>query len=189
VDSGYVDAAAALVGYRNGDDDPDNDAKLVTLEIGGNDLLNLFDDLVLSGTCPGLKEFLAEPECVDTLRQTLERFQPTLSLALDRLQEVDSEVPIVVMTLYNPLSGGIGLAAVDAIEQLAEMSLEGLPDTPFPEGLNDIIRRETEERNLILVDLYPLFESKANEYIAHDFIHPNDGGHEVVAEAVLEAVR
>ena len=177
------------MGYRNGDDDPDNDAKLVTLEVGGNNLLNLFYDLVLSGTCPGLEEFLAEPECVDTLRQTLERFQPNLSLALDRLQEADSDVRIVVMTLYNPLSGGIGVVAADAVEQLAEISLEGLPDTPFPEGLNDIIRSETEKRGFTLVDLYPLFDGKASEYIDNDFVHPNDAGHEVAAEAVLEAVR
>jgi lysophospholipase L1-like esterase len=112
-----------------------------------------------------------------------------LSLALGHLEEANSEVRIVVVTLYNPISGGIGFASAEAIEQLVEMSLEGLPGTPFPEGLNDIIRRETEKRGFILVDLHPLFEGKADEYIFVDFVHANDAGYEVMAEAILEAVR
>jgi lysophospholipase L1-like esterase len=186
---GFLDATIALIQYRNGDDDPDNDAKLVTLGFGGNDLLAMFDALVLSGTCPSVEESLAKPECVDSLRETLDRFGPNLAIALDRLVEAGPDVHIVVMTLYNPISGFSGLLGVEDMAQVVEMALEGLPDTPFPEGLNDIIRGEVEERGLILVDWHPLFEGKANEYIAGDFIHPNDTGYEVMAAAILETVR
>ncbi len=186
---GFLDATIALIQYRNGDDNPDNDAKLVTLGIGGNDLLAMVETVVLSGTCASVEETLAKPECVDSLRETLDRFGANLAIALDRLVEAGPGVDIVVMTLYNPISGFIGLSGLPAMAEVVEMALEGLPGTPFPEGLNDIIRGEVEERGLILVDWHPLFEGKANEYIARDFIHPNDNGYEVMAEAILETVR
>ena len=186
---GFLDATVALIQYRNGDDDSDNDAKLVTLGIGGNDLLAMVNELVLSGICPSVEESLAKPECVDSLRETLDRFGPNLAIALDRLIEAGPGVHIVVMTVYNPISGFSGFPGVRDMAQVVEMALEGLPNTPFPEGLNDIIRGEVEERGLILVDWHPLFEGKANEYIARDFIHPNDIGYEVMAAAILDTVR
>src|SRR3990172_8923226 len=51
IDHGHLDEAVAEVERRGDDDDPDNDVKLVTLEIGGNDLLNIFSSLVLPGVC------------------------------------------------------------------------------------------------------------------------------------------
>ncbi len=147
LDHGHLEQAVAEVGQRNGDDDPNNDVRLVTLEIGGNDLLRLYPSLVLTGTCALLRRALDRPQCVDALRDALDEFGQNLATALDRLQEAD------------------------------------------PEGLNDIVRGEAAERGLRLVDWHPLFEGKANEYIASDFIHPNDVGHEVMAEAILEAVR
>ena len=186
---GFLDATIALIQYRNGDDDPDNDAKLVTLGIGGNDLLAMFNELVLSGTCPSVEEALAKPECVESLRETLDRFGTNLAIALDRLTEAGPDVRIVVMTLYNPMSESSWFPEAQDMAQVVEMALEGLPDTPFPEGLNDITRSEVEERGFILVDWHPLFESRGNEYIARDFIHPNDDGYEVMAAAILETVR
>jgi lysophospholipase L1-like esterase len=184
LDHGHLEQAVAEVGQRNSDDDPNNDVKLVTLEIGGNDLLRLYPSLVLTGTCPLLRRALDRPQCVDALRDALDDFGRNLTTALDRLQEADPDLTIVVMTLYNPLSGRL-----ETIVELAEVVLEGQPDGPLPEGLNDIVRGEAAERGLKLVDWHPLFEGKANEYIAGDFIHPNDVGYEVMAEAILEAVR
>lgn len=186
---GFLDATIALIQYRNGDDDPDNDAKLVTLGIGGNDILAMFDTLILSGVCPSVEETLAKPECVDSLRETLDRYGSNLAIALDRLTEAGPGVHIVVMTLYNPISGSAWLSGAQDMAQVVEMALEGLPDTPFPEGLNDITRGEVEERGFILVDWHSLFEGKANEYISRDFIHPNDAGYEAMAAAILETVR
>ena len=180
----HLDEAVVQVEQRNGDGDPGNNVKLVTLEIGGNDLLDLLNSLVLSGTCTDIRESLDKPECVDALQRKLDRLGPNLAEALDRLLETDSNLRIAVMTLYSPFSGGMSNLAA-----LADTALEGQPDTPFPEGLNDIIRGEAEERGLILVDWHPLFEGKANEYIASDLIHPNDAGYRVMADAVLEAVR
>ena len=51
---GHLDWALSEITRRNGDGDPGNDVVLVTLEIGGNDLLDLFFDYVVPGICPTL---------------------------------------------------------------------------------------------------------------------------------------
>ncbi len=180
---GHVDAAVAEIEKRKTDGDPNNDVTLVTLEIGGNDLLNLYFRLVLPGTCPNLTEALKKPQCVDALRGAMASFRPNLKEALDHLQAADPDLRIVLMTLYNPFSGGI-----QAFDPVGQLALEGTPDTAFPEGLNDGIRAQAIESGVTLVDIYPLFVGKAKEYIFTDLIHPNDKGYRVMADAVLAAI-
>lgn len=182
LDHGHLHQAIAEIEERNGDDDRGNDVRLVTLEIGGNDLLRLYYSLVLTGACPDLEAALAKAECGDALRQALDGFEPNLDTALDRLEQADPSLTIVLLTLYNPF-------AHLPVGKLGELSLEGKPDTPFPEGLNDIIRRVAEGRdNLTVVDLHPLFEGRTDELVSIDGIHPNDEGYRVMADAVLGAL-
>jgi lysophospholipase L1-like esterase len=181
---GHLQQAVDGIERRREDDDPDNDVKLVTLEIGGNDLLNIYFSRVVTGACPALPDALAKPECVKGLRDALDNFRPIFAGAIEALQEADAEVQLIVMTLYDPFSGGL-----QTISELADLALEGKEGTPFPEGLNDIIREEAAKSGVTLVDWYPLFEGKAGEYISFDYIHPNDEGYRVMAEAVLDAVR
>jgi len=185
IQHGHLHAAIAEIGARNGDSSPDNDVILVTLEIGGNDLLDLYFDLVVPGVCPNVTEALRKPVCVDALRQTLDGFTPNLRDTIARLRQADSDLRIVLLTLYNPFSG----SAITAFEPIADLSLEGAPDTSFPEGLNDLIRVEAQASGVILADLQPLFAGKGREYIALDLIHPNDAGYGVMANAILAAIR
>ena len=66
--------------------------------------------------------------------------------------------------------------------------MEGLPDTPYPSGLNDVIRAEAGKRGIIVADLHPLFDGRALELMSSDFVHPNDAGHRVMADAVIAAL-
>jgi lysophospholipase L1-like esterase len=74
------------------------------------------------------------------------------------------------------------------VEPIGELALEGTPGTPFPEGLNDIMRAEGAAAGVIVADIYPTFVGKAPEYIAFDLIHPNDAGYRVMADIVLAVV-
>ena len=87
------------------------------------------------------------------------------------------------MTIYNPFSGGN-----ESLDRVGHLALEGEDATPFPTGLNDVIRDVGSRYGATLVDIYPLFEGKAAEYIAFDLIHPNDTGYAAMAEAVVEAM-
>ncbi len=183
LDHGHLDEAIATIEQLNGDSDADNDVRLVTLEIGGNDLLGLYFSFVLTGVCPDVDTLLATPACADALRTVLTNFEPNLIATLDSIEAADPSLEVVVLTLYDPFSGQ--LPGQTAISQIA---LEGMEGSPFPEGLNTIMRRLVAGRNVTLVDLYPLFQGRSNELISIDFIHPNDAGHAVMAEAVIAAI-
>jgi lysophospholipase L1-like esterase len=184
VEHGHLDDAVEIIEERNGDDTPGNDVVLVTLEIGGNDLLDLYFSLVLPGTCPNIQEGLQKPVCVNAVRESMDAYAPNLREILSSLQEADPDLPIVLLTLYNPFSG----SAINAFEPIGELALEGTPGTPFPEGLNDIMRAEAAVAGVTLADVYPSFVGKAPEYVAFDLIHPDDDGHRVMADIVLAAI-
>jgi lysophospholipase L1-like esterase len=179
-----LDRATDEIATRNSDANPENDVAVITLEIGGNDLLEIFFDLVLPGICPNLEDGLNNPECVQKVRETLDTYGPNLDEVLTRLREADPDVPIFLLTLYNPFSGGTA-----ALDELVELALEGRPDTPFPEGLHDIVREQAATHDTHLVEVSPHFHGKARQYIARDLIHPNDTGYRVMADAVLKEMR
>ena len=181
---GHLDQAIGEIVNRNGDSDPGNDVVLVTLEIGGNDLLDLFFDYVVPGKCPTLVESLQRQECIDILTTTLTNFGPNLEQIMDRLLEADPDLNLVLMTLYNPFS-----AKIEAFDPFGVLSLEGMRDTPFLEGVNDAIRAQAESSGVKLADVYPLFVGKAPEYISQDIIHPNDTGYRVMADAVISVLQ
>lgn len=183
IQHGHLQTAIDTIEARNNDGDPDNDVRLVTLLIGGNDLLALFFGLVLPGTCPDLETALERPQCVDALVNALDRYRTNLEEAVTALRNADPQVPIVLMTVYDPFSG-----VNETISGLARIALEGIPNTPLPEGLNVIARRQAYGSDAYLADIYPLFEGRGDEYIASDFIHANDAGYRVMADAVLAAI-
>ena len=184
LDRGSLDRAAGEIEERNRDDDPANDVRLVTLEIGGNDLLSIYFSLVQTGACPDLETALTNPECTDALTSTFEGFRPNLTAVLDRLHDADPELPVLLLTLYNPFD------YLPNVGPLGDLSLEGQPDTPFEDGLNDVIRAIADGRGgVTVVDIYPLFRGRSLELISPDGVHPNDAGYRVMADAVIAALR
>jgi lysophospholipase L1-like esterase len=177
---GELDDAVGQISSRLSDDVEGNEVTALTLEIGGNDLLGLYTDLVIPGTCPSVEESLESEECVSGLNETLVNFETNLDTTLARLRSADADVPTLLMTLYNPFSG-TGSAA----ERIGDLALEGEPGSQFETGLNDIVREIGPRYGVTLVEIFPLFEDKSSEYIAFDLIHPNDVGYAVMAGAVV----
>jgi hypothetical protein len=117
-------------------------------------------------------EALARPVCVAELRTALDTFGPNLDETLSTLQDAAPGIPIFLMTLYNPFSGGSSI-----LDEIGVLALEGREGTPFPEGLNDVIRATAASHpGVALVEWYDLFLGKQGEYISQDLIHPNDEG-------------
>ncbi len=183
MDHGHLDAAIETIEERTDDGFEGDEVALVTLEIGGNDLLGLYFGVVLTGVCPDVTAVLSKPECTEPLSTALAEFDANLGEALDRLLDADPSLPLVLMTLYDPFSG-----LLQTFSEIAALALEGLPDTQFPEGLNDIIREHAAQRDIPVVELYEPFENKASDLISGDLIHPNDAGYRVMAEAVIETL-
>lgn len=182
IDHGHLDDALSEIRDRNGDDDASNDVTLVTLEIGGNDLLRIYFSLVITGACPDVETSISKPECTEPFRDALDAYEPNLAATLDALQEADPALRILLLTLYNPFAGDGDTGA------LGDLALEGVADTPFPDGMNDMIRRQADDHALTLVDVYPAFQDSTEDLISSDLIHPNDVGYQVMADAVIAAL-
>ena len=178
---GPLDEGLRLITLRATDAEPGNEVGAITLEIGGNDLLDIFFDLVIPGDCPSVVESLQRQACVEALESALTAYQSNLTQTLVGLAEAAPDTPVFLMTIYNPFSGGSSV-----LDEMGVLSLEGQDGTEFPQGLNDIIREVGDEAGVTVVEWYELFLGKQSQYIAQDLIHPNDTGHAVMAAAVTE---
>jgi lysophospholipase L1-like esterase len=180
--AGKLDEALTAITTRAEDADPSNDVRLVTLEIGGNDLLGIYFSQVQTGVCPDVETALSKPECTETLRNALDTFRPNFETMLQGLEESAPGVPLIVMTLYNPFDflGELG--------ELGVLSLDGLAGTAFPEGLNDIIREVAAEHGVPVADVYSAFKGRTASLLFSDFIHPNDAGYRVMADAFIDQI-
>jgi lysophospholipase L1-like esterase len=181
--TGKVDEAIAIIAERAVDANASNDVQLITLEIGGNDLLRIYYSQVQTGTCPDVEAALNRPECSQSLRDALDGFRPNFETALAQLREAAPDVPVVVMTLYNPFD------FLGALGELGTLSLEGRSGTAFAEGMNDIIRGVVaDHENVLIAEVYEAFDDRAGSLISSDFIHPNDAGYRAMADAVIAAL-
>jgi lysophospholipase L1-like esterase len=184
IEDGPLDRGLQEIAARANDGVAGNEVALITLEIGGNDLLDLYDSLVLTGECPNIEEALQRQHCIDGLTAALDAYRPNLDFTLSQLEAAAPGVPIFLATLYNPFSGGAA-----TLDEIGALALEGESGTPFPEGLNDIIREVgAEHPSVVMVEWYELFLGKQRDYISQDLIHPNNEGHRVMADAVLGAM-
>ena len=180
IEHGHLDQALAEIRSRNSDARPDNDVRLVTITIGGNDMLRLFFDYVARGRCATRQAFLASQECLEVFRSTLAALQANLDTVLSRLWQELPQGSIVLFTLYNPFSG-----RDPNVGPLGDLALEGEAGTAVPEGVNAVLRAAARRHGALLADVFPPFQGRGQELVAPDGIHPNDRGYQVMAEAAL----
>lgn len=118
----------------------------------------------------------------------------------DRVEAVIEDDPamVVVSGGYNDPYGEAFEAAVPAV---LERLREGLPDTPItvlsvfdPEGepkvtaeKNEVIRAAAESIDATYVDVSDVFDGHP-ELIGGDGVHPNDDGHEAIADAISPVI-
>jgi lysophospholipase L1-like esterase len=168
---GQLERALAEIEERQADtSSADDNVEVITVNIGGNDLLAL---VTPDSPC------LADPrssECEDRLLETLDALEDDLTQVLRRLREAAPKADIIVLDLYSPLSGRGGAAELVADLVVREINIvtEGVVSDP--------------ELRAELVRVYSLFRGRASQLVAADNLHPNDDGHAVIAELVLAAI-
>jgi lysophospholipase L1-like esterase len=166
-------AATSLLQARNGNATPDDDVRLITLTIGGNDL---FQPVIAACQNP------TAPACSTTVATQLQQVATNLPTILGRLRAAAGrDTTIAVTTYYNGLAAPGCPAA--ALSQLAQVVLEGGPGVPA--GLNDIIRQAAQASGAVVVETAPVVEPAE---IRPDCLHPTDQGHADIAAAVARAV-
>ncbi len=144
--------------------------QIITLDIGGNDLLTL-----ANRGSPCLSDTDTE-ECRRAVRRVLGDLQANLTEALRRLREAAPGATIVIVDLYNPYSG-----TGDPRETIAELGVG---------QINGVIGAAADDPvlNVRLASVFQLFSGRGPFWIAPDGIHPNDSGHAVIAEVVLATI-
>ena len=167
----------------------DPPVSLVTLDIGGNDLLALLRTPECANDPQG-------PPCLTMLAATLaafeERYRDILERLTDALAEHAPTARLAVMTYFNPFSGTD--AQYEAAGELALIGTDARVDCEAAvreqRGMNDIIWCIGEELGAITVDVQPRFAGLGLEltHIGAQDIHANDEGYAVIADQFLEAL-
>jgi len=184
IGSGQLGRAVAVIAGPN-------DVKLVTLDIGGNDLLAVIRPGEPCAIDP------SSTDCQAALGAALTTFAGNYSLMLGTLNAALAADPgdesLLVMTFPNVLRGTS--SPLEAAVDQALLGIDGVIDCPananiLNVGLNDLIACIGRLAGATVVDVFPLFnDDNAQALIAEDGIHPNNKGHKVVADAFIEAVQ
>jgi lysophospholipase L1-like esterase len=166
LEGGQLDVALAEIDQRS----EANAVEIISVDIGANDLLAL-----ASSESPCTTDPTAEA-CLEFLGQTLSALQDNLRTVLQRLREAAPGAGIYVLNLYNPFSG-----TGDVREGIADLGVQ---------QLNGVVGAVVADESLgaRLGDVFQLFRGRGNQWIASDGLHPNEQGHQVLAEVLLATI-
>jgi len=188
--SGQVAGTLAAIG------DPTTDVSVVTISLGGNDLLNLLnepgDECVINPASPTCQALLAG--ALSTVAANYPAIMYTLAAAL---AEDPGQETVYVLTLYNPF-GGTGHpfeAPVDLALLGTDLTVDcsAIQTDPTKAGLDDIVACTSMAFGAAVIDGYQVIGDNALA-LTHigdpGFnIHPNDDGYALIAKAHRLAAR
>jgi lysophospholipase L1-like esterase len=164
--------AVAELQARNYDRNPHNNVKVVTIDIGGNDLFGVVSSCAAGPT----------PECAAQIQARLETFAANLALILGELRAAAGpDTVIIAMTYYNPLPS----CQLAGLAPLADAVLEG--GGGVAAGLNDLIRSIAAAQGVLVAETYG--QLGAGDLVGgSDCLHPNDAGYQIITEAFAAAL-
>ena len=161
------------------------DVRVVTFDIGGNDLLGL-----MTGPC----QDPTDPGCIPAVQVAMAAFAQNYAYSIAALHGALSQEPgnppLMVMTYYNPWSG-TGSPYEDVVNMVL-LGSDGALNCANPAGwgMNDLIAcLGTQYGADIVADIYPRFIGKgpALTHIAEGDIHANNAGYAQIASVFREA--
>jgi len=165
--------AAALAEKRNSDRTRVNDVRVITVDIGGNDV---FGPVVAACSDP------TSPGCGSTIRAVLRRAAANYDVMLSTLRAAAGRRSVIaVMTYYNPLPS----CRLAELAPLARRVLEG--GAPVRAGLNDIIRAKAARYGAVVAETARVIG--ADDLVGGtDCLHPDDSGHADIAASFARAI-
>jgi lysophospholipase L1-like esterase len=172
--------------------DPTTDVRVVTLTLGGNDLLSVLGP---GQPCEAGVADPQSPACQAAVRAALAAFPARYSDALARLYgalaaEDAAPEQVIVTTYPNPFSGTPDLAfaaAVDTALLGKDLTIDcGALTDPLNAGLNDLVACIGRQFGATIADVYPAFEGKgpALTHIKDLDVHPTNAGYAQIATVV-----
>lgn len=174
--SGQLGVAMALIA------DPETDTRVITISVGGNDLLDLINDPTdICLAAPGSQA------CQGLIAGALGGVAANMPFILGSLQAALAGDPgdekIFVLLPYNAFDG-----TDNPLEPLIAQVMRGAaPGAGCGDvGLDDILACSATSLGAVVVDAYPLFAGRVFRltHMGEGFnVHPNDAGYEVLAKA------
>jgi lysophospholipase L1-like esterase len=153
------------------DIDGPTDTRIVTIDIGGNDIR--------------LGCRFGADLCTATFESNFSQTLGDLQAALDRDPGPET---VIAGTLYNWYAGSLSFQKGPFDQDLLGFSKRlSCADTGAEVGLNDAIAQVASAHGALLADPYPAFEAAGHRYIYSDGIHPNDLGYAAITNAFLAA--
>ena len=173
IDEGQLEAAVAQLRERNGNASAEDDVRMITLNIGGNDMMALVP--VCSGG--------PSAECVGAVEATLTSFAGNFEVILGELRgAAGASTPIIAMTYSNMLIHPD--CELHSLAPVAESILEGAPALGLPAGLNDLIRAAAARHSAEVADVAG---SLGPQQMQSDCCHANDAGYTIIAQEFIAA--
>ncbi|WP_052129988.1 GDSL-type esterase/lipase family protein [Ureibacillus sinduriensis] len=143
-------------------DDEIKNAELITITIGGNDIMKVVKKDLFE-----LKRQYFEEELAD--------FEDRYDQILKEIRLKNPHVPIVVIGLYNPFS-----VITDEITEFESIITEW----------NESIETTSKQYdNACFVDIQDLFDENANLVYHTDFFHPNGYGYTIMTERIMSMIK
>ncbi|MBI2913173.1 MAG: hypothetical protein HYY03_04570 [Chloroflexi bacterium] len=171
VPGGQLESALKEIDLRQADaSSPGDGVAIISIDIGGNDLLALG-----ASDSPCVTDPLGEP-CRQRFVQMLDGLKTNLTEAVRRLREAAPNADIIIVGLYNPYSGTGG-----SLEVPAELAVQQVNGVLNAVAADPAMRAE-------MAPVFDFFAGRSRQWIAADGLHPNDRGHAVIAEALLAAI-
>jgi lysophospholipase L1-like esterase len=173
---GQFGMALAELRFRNQDNNPKNDVFALTIDIGGNDLLDLAEE----GQPCAPPASAADAACSSALARALEAVSQNLTAILRSLRvAAGPDVRILVLDYFNPYSG-TGKPLEKAGGLVLPLLNKEISDVAATPGIDADV-----------VQTFAAFQGKGAELTnvngpEGDF-HPNDAGHRVLADLVIAA--
>lgn len=165
-----LDRALEEIGVRASDTVAGNEAEIISIDVGGNDLLALAEP-----DSPCFEEPLGGI-CRTRINNVLSDLQHNLTRTLTALRQAAPQAEIYVFDLFNPYSG-----TGESLEIIASIGVQ---------QINGVLAAvsATDELGVRFVSVYELFQDRRPQWVASDGIHPNNDGHRVLAEALTAAI-
>jgi lysophospholipase L1-like esterase len=164
--------AVAELRTRTHDPNPQNDVKVVTIDIGGNDMFSVVPLCAAGPT----------PECTALIQTRLQTFAANFAHILGELRAAAGpDTVIIAMTYYNPLPS----CRLATLAPLADAVLEG--GLGLAGGLNDLIRSISADNGVLVAETYGKL-GPGDLVGGTDCLHPDDSGYQLITEAFATAL-
>ena len=174
IDDGQLTEALAVIEAARRTAATTDDVDVITVGLGGNDAFELF------AICGGV----VDDVCLSAARDRIGQVRTNLLVIIRALRDAAGpDVPIAVMTYYNPLAHPS--CRLHDFELIGDVVLEGQPALGLDLGLNDEIRAAAAAANVSVAEVGELTVDE----ITGDCFHANDAGHARIAAAFEAALR